>query len=327
MKAEEFLDLLSRIYPAQAWPKPLHLLQGIQMVSRGDDLTTAAAEVGTSASHLRKVIAQADRFSYVMGLRPDQLDDNQIRKATLTLGQLLVGRCAERAFEERYRVAMAGHSLHLRDLREGRTDTDYRVYDEQDRPVYRVNIKFHGSRFRRAPEMVGLDPKDCFALATYKIHSALLKQQEERLPYFFAIVGDSEISGESVGTAIPSQLLEGVAYIHQAPKARQRRAMEDRIVDYSIQERLPAAEETYMRILEADWYVLSARRADALLRKLLFDRVFALRIRGFAQKFRAAELDMHFSLSEDLTRLEEFLRVLRDEGPTKVATLFERGEI
>jgi len=71
--------------------------------------------------------------------------------------------------------------------------------------------------------------------------------------------------------------------------------------------------------------VLSARKADNLLRELLFERVYALKIRGFAQQFRGAELDMHFSLKADLVTLKEFLQVLKQEGQTKVTSLLERG--
>jgi hypothetical protein len=34
----------------------------------------------------------------------------------------------------------------------------------------------------------------------------------------------------------------------------------------------------------ADWRVLSAAKADRLLRELLFDRVYAVRVRGFASE-------------------------------------------
>jgi hypothetical protein len=80
------------------------------------------------------------------------------------------------------------------------------------------------------------------------------------------------------------------------------------------------------RIMNAEWYVLSARRADKLLRALLFDRVFALRVRNFARAFGRAELDMHFSLSGDLIPLRQYLATLREEGPQKITTLLERGE-
>jgi hypothetical protein len=35
----------------------------------------------------------------------------------------------------------------------------------------------------------------------------------------------------------------------------------------------------------------------------LGSRVYALKIRGFAQQFRGAELDMHFSLKNDLVTM------------------------
>ncbi len=85
-------------------------------------------------------------------------------------------------------------------------------------------------------------------------------------------------------------------------------------------------EQTLARILNADWYVLSARRADLLLRDKLFDRVFALKVRNFARAFRSAELDMHFSLSEDLIPLREFLGTLRTGGSQRITTLMERGD-
>jgi hypothetical protein len=114
--------------------------------------------------------------------------------------------------------------------------------------------------------------------------------------------------------------------IHQAPKSEGKRDFEDRLVDHVVEKRLPIFVETARRIAAAEWFVLSARRADRLLREGLFDRVYALRIRGFARAFRGAELDMHFSLSQDLTPLRRFLSTLRESGSTKVTTLLERGE-
>ncbi len=88
----------------------------------------------------------------------------------------------------------------------------------------------------------------------------------------------------------------------------------------------PVFVQTLERILQADWYMISARRADRLLRERLFERVYALRLRGFARAFRGAELDMHFSLSGDLIPLPQFLTTLREGGQQKVTTLMERGE-
>jgi hypothetical protein len=44
-----------------------------------------------------------------------------------------------------------------------------------------------------------------------------------------------------------------------------------------------------VEIHAADWYALSARRADRLLRDELFDRVSAVRARAFARNYRNAE--------------------------------------
>jgi hypothetical protein len=94
-----------------------------------------------------------------------------------------------------------------------------------------------------------------------------------------------------------------------------------------VSDRAAAFEMIYAPIRQANWYVLSARKADKLLRELLFERVYALKIRGFAQQFRGAELDMHFSLTQDLVPLKRFLDILRDEGQTMIATMMERGTV
>jgi hypothetical protein len=242
------------------------------------------------------------------------------------LGNLIVGRCAEQVFGERYRKEVATSELTLSDVRESRTDTDYRLLNGQGRPVYRINIKFIGSQFRRAKELVNLEPIDCFALATYKINAALQKQISDKLPFLFVIVSVPGMSAEEVGGGAPREYLDLLSLIAQAHRFPRKRDIQDRVVS-SLQE---SGSEYYMKTLErierGRWYVLSARKADKLLREKLFDRVYALRIRGFAQQFRGAELDMHFSLSEDLTPLDDYLRTLRDSGYPMVTTLLERGD-
>ncbi len=243
------------------------------------------------------------------------------------LAQLLVGRCAEMVFEDIYKETMRTHDLELRDVRESRTDTDYRVHNGFGRPVYRLNIKFHGARFRRASELVGIEAHDCFALATYKIYSALQKQERENLPYIFAIVGDPELSGDTVGEQLDHQIVRAVALFVNSPRASGKRDLEDAVVRYLVSSRDELYVSTYDRLFAAEWFVLSARRADKLLREKLFDRVYALKIRGIARAFPGAELDMHVSLSQDLTPLHTFLETSKEEGPTKVAVLMAQGDI
>jgi hypothetical protein len=141
------------------------------------------------------------------------------------------------------------------------------------------------------------------------------------------VVGVPTLSGESVGGGFDASVIDLLALFHKSKKVTGKRDIEDAIVAEAIREPTAAFRATYDAIEQADWYVLSARKADRLLKDMLFDRVFALRVRGFARVFRGAELDMHFSLSRDLTPLPDFLKILREEGLTKVATLMERGEV
>ena len=174
--------------------------------------------------------------------------------------------------------------------------------------------------------MVGLDSADCFALATYKICSAMEKQRQEGLPYFFAIVGVPNLTGLSVGLDIPQFSIETVALIDQAPKGKSKRDIEDAVVQSLARTDHPVFQKTLDRILSADWYVLSARRADKLLRELLFDRVFALRMRRFARYLAAPNWTCTSLLRKDLIPLKQFLATLREGGPQQVTTLMERGD-
>lgn len=325
MNSDEFLELIQELY-GDTWPRPLHRLRGARLVRKGTSLPAAAREVATTQRAIQEVLDSKDALSNVMGCSPREVDLHHRDRAIQTLGQLLVGIAAERAFVNIFREEMESNELELRDLREGRTDTDYRLYNGQGRPVYRINIKFHGALFRRARDLVDLDPSDCFALATYKIYSALKRQEREGLPYFFAIVGVRTLSAENVGARIPSRFVDGTAFFSQSPRAQGKRDFEDRVVNRIVDTNTEPFPQAYGAIHSADWYILSARRADALVREKLYGRVFALRVPRFTKQFRTAEVDMHFSLESDLTRLLDFLGVLKEEGQAKVVTLLERGE-
>lgn len=327
MNANEFIEILQRVYGDDAWPKPLHYLKGLLLVRSGSSVEAAASEVGTRTHFLQPVIAASDPVEAALGLRPQQVTQEGRQKALQTLGQLLIGRAGEVAFEVIYREEMHTDELELRDVRESRSDTDYRLYNGKGRPIYRVNIKTHSALFRRAREMVGLEPEDCFALATYKIHQAVLKHDREHLPYLFAIVGVRTLSVEGVGSTIPGHLIDATTLIYESPKAGGKRNFEDAVVESLVRENALAFRNTYASLHDADWYVLSAKKAEKLVKEKLFERVFAVRVPRFAQAFRFAELDMHFSLSQDLTPLREFLRILREEGHPSVATRVGAGVI
>lgn len=72
---------------------------------------------------------------------------------------------------------------------------------------------------------------------------------------------------------------------------------------------------------------MSAEKANALLHKKLWERVYAVKVRGFAQNYPNAELDMHFSLSEDMTPLSIFLRDYKEGGMQLILSKLARGDI
>ena len=72
--------------------------------------------------------------------------------------------------------------------------------------------------------------------------------------------------------------------------------------------------------------VISAAKATKLLHDKLFERVHALSLKGFTRKFRNAEVDMHFSLSQELTPVRTFLELLIRESPQKFAVRLYTGD-
>jgi hypothetical protein len=267
----------------------------------------------------------------LFGERPDDYA-NQAARVRATIGQLIIGNLAERVFEDTYRDTVGTTELRLQDDRSGGGDTDYLVLNGQDRRVFRLNIKFHGSQFRNAEVLVGLAPEDCFALATYKIYSALQKQEREHLPYIFVVVGVPNLTGATVGIALPDDVVEFATLARSARRMTGKRKIEDAIVgaitsrpdQFRLRETLSGYTQ---QIRDAGWRVISARRASELLKALLFERVYALRVRGFAMNYRGAEVDMHFSISRDLQPLAELLQVLRDHGLPGLSVRLERGTL
>lgn len=325
MTPEELKSVLQRLYPSGEWPKPFPLLRILAEIGGAPpSLPEIAKAAGTTKKRVQELLDAPDLVTGIFGSGSPA--EKPAKSARQMLGNLIVGRCAERVFVDRYKKEAATNELELSDERESRSDTDYRLLNGKKRPVYRINIKFIGSQFRRAQEMVGLEPADCFALATYKIGAALQKQIDDRLPFLFIVVSVPGLSAEEVGRKAPADLLEFLGLVTQAHGIPKKRDIQDRIVALLEESNDPGFEEVLRRIEQGSWYVLSARRADNLLREKLFERVYALRIRGFAQQFRGAELDMHFSLSRDLTPLDKYLHDLRESGYPMVTTMLERGE-
>lgn len=116
MTQDEFINLLREIFGGENWPKPLHLLRGVEHVRHGEEVSTVAKAVRTVQKRLEEILVAADPIQHVLGLGLSEIRDESLLKATQILGQLLLGRCAELAFENIFRSEMHAHELELRDL-------------------------------------------------------------------------------------------------------------------------------------------------------------------------------------------------------------------
>jgi hypothetical protein len=227
---DELQRVLGRIYGPNDRPKPFHLLPAVVAARGGQSLTEAAKAAGTKVKNLQRLVDSPDIVRGLLGDVPVDSTDKAL-KLRATIGQLIIGNLAERVFEDMYRTTVGSTELRLEDDRFSGGDTDYLVRNGQDRQVFRLNIKFHGSQFRKARELVGLEPEDRFALATYKIYSALQKQEKEHLPYIFVVVGVPNLTGSVVGEAVPEDLVEFATRARHAPRVEGKRKIENAIVE------------------------------------------------------------------------------------------------
>ena len=139
----------------------MHLIQGALLVEAGIDVAEAARSVGTTAARLRDVATNPDPVEAVIGLREDKVPADALLRLKRRIGELVRGRAAEIAFEDICKAAIDPAEYSMTDVRESRNNTDYRLLNGGGRPLFRVNVKFIGSVFRRA-EIVGLTLRTAF---------------------------------------------------------------------------------------------------------------------------------------------------------------------
>lgn len=295
----------------------------VSRVLGGEAVEAVSAELHLQRRGLEAAMA-AVREHGLAGLTSyeERATDQHLRARRLGIAQMLLGLLGEQRFEQLADEITGAGVLSVEDHRPSRTDTDYRLLNGNRNPICRLNIKFHGTLFRESRRFVGLEPEDCFALATYKINAALKRQQEERLPYVFLVLSIPELNAADVGQLVPDDYVWALAVIDEG-----RMTVEEAIV-----RRLLAAEHREQfrpiveRMPEGQFRIISAAKADKLLRGNLFERVHALSLKGFTRRFRNAEVDMHFSLSRELTPVRRFLELLVEESPQKFAVRLYTGE-
>lgn len=325
---DQVIQLLRGLYGPDPLPKPFPILEAAFPAAAGEGRPGLSAHAKKRA---QAVVASQRPLLALLGLPNDFAIEADARiKVRRQLGSLLQGLLAERLFEEIYKQTLGTTELRLEDFRGARNDTDYRVVNGSGRTVFRINIKFHGTLFQKAREMVGLEPEDCFALATYKIKQGVEKTKSEVFPYLFVVVS-CPVTAADVGATIPAELVDLFCMIKASEVVPGKRSIEERIVGQLASGSLSVFQATLQdlhdKLASAKWRVLSARRADMLLRELLFDRVYAVKVPRFAQNYRNAEVDMHFSLAQDMTPLEDFLRKYKESGQTWLSLVIDRGEI
>ena len=139
---------------------------------------------------------------------------------------------------------------------------------------------------------------------------------------------------EEVVRRVPADLGEMVELVFRA-RAQGKRRAEDRLVRHAV-ERLRAigtwGELIDMLAREGDHRVLSAKKALDLFMDRFDPRCPALSIREFGRAFGgrrgvAAEINMHFSISEEMEPLERALSNLEREGLEWFRRLVDAGMI
>lgn len=274
----------------------------VQRVLAGEDLKLVAPESGKSMVALRRLVEAVQRDGLAAIIPKMAERAAKISERRNGIAQILLGRLAERRFELLIPSIGAGRDISIEPRLEDRSTTDYLIKNGGGRGVCRLNIKFHGTVFRDAMENVGLEPEDCFALATYKIYSALQRQREDGFPYVFLVLSNPSLRAASVAGHVPLEfawlltMLDGKRFVEEA------------IADYLCRPEFQNQFEGLLtRMAEGEFRAISAAKADDLLHKLLFDRVFAIRVPRFVQ---VTQVNMHFSLSQDLAPFSRFMELL-----------------
>jgi hypothetical protein len=293
-------------------------------IHEGGDPTGVARNYGFSRAHLVRKLDElrANGLVAVVSDLAEQTTEQRRAARRKGVAQMLLGTLAERQFLNLAREITGGRDFRIEDHRPSRSDTDYRLFNGHDNPLLRMNIKFHGTLFRQAREQVALEPSDCFPLATYKIHNALQRQEQEALPYVFFVLSVAGLTAGNIGERIPD------SYVWTVCACRGRREIEEGVVSLLLANE---GDERFGDVLQqmtaAQFRVISAQRAYNLMRDRLFERVFALRQRAFTSAFRNAEIDMHLSLSQEMTPIQEFFRIVASLSPQELAVRLYRGDM
>jgi hypothetical protein len=298
----------------------------VDRILRGEPFETVSRDFRLQPHRLRPLVESVQRQGISAFVDISSIPTEIFVRAKNGIAQMLLSLLAERRFIQLSNEITGAGVLKIEDHRPSRTDTDFRLMNGGGRPLCRLNIKFHGTAFRESRRYVGLEPDDCFPLATYKINNADKRQHAEDLPYVFVVLTALDLSAAEVAGIIPDDYVYALVVMQQVVSTG-KLAIEERVVERLLaSDQLPRFEPILRRMPEGQFRVLSASRAMDLLKTQLFDRIHALSLKAFTRKFRNAEVDMHFSLTRELTQVRAFLELTR-QSPQVFAIKLWRGEI
>jgi len=246
---------------------------------------------------------------------------------------LLVARLAEDLFAELISRRLKPLGISAVDRREEYTETDYAIVDYSNKDLLLINVKVHSSKFEQAKRFVGLDPDDTFPLAVYKILMGFKYERQTSLPFVFIVSLRWGLVDEVMRLLSPqdSQLID---LIFQTRTPGRRKA-EDRLVSSIVEKlRISSNWSKLLRMLEDEGThrVISAKKALDLFLDKFEERCPGLSLRQFAAKFAGrrgtpAEINMHLSISNEMTSLDRFLNLLQTESMEDISRAIRDGNI
>ena len=160
-----------------------------------------------------------------------------------------------------------------------------------------INIKNAGTPFRKAAELVGLDPTDCIPIPAYKAYAAI----ESSPNLLYAVSVDYELVGK-LDKLLPSLFgtEEASAWdlLNRFAGARVQHA-EDAFVEVMVRKHWEGLKKS---IVENPFHVVSARKAIRLLQTRP-KRTPGIGLKAWGTG-AAAEVNVHLSIKEDTTPWE-----------------------